>query len=185
MMADLNGLKELLKDYILVQPAEVAWNDRELFFSFFELTTTVRYDIFVDKLLKHSFLMITAAERMWSFFEIVLCTGDPFKFNSTKKKKFQSILKSESFEQYLDWDNKMGDSLRSVYEYEDEKVERRNYHGQSVKHLLELLRNAYRHPRKYMMPEFDKEVRNAYPGLLHRLHELLCRLEQEDEDEDE
>lgn len=68
-LEDLMGFKALLEMHVL-QPG-VAWDDRDLFLSFFNLTAQVRYNIFVDRLLKHSFLMKTAEERMRSFFKIV------------------------------------------------------------------------------------------------------------------
>ncbi|KAL6126976.1 hypothetical protein ACLB2K_075021 [Fragaria x ananassa] len=71
----------------------------------------------------------------------------------------------------------MGVSLRSVYEYEDEKVKRRNYDGQSITQLLEFLRNAYRHPGENSIAKLDKDVRDAYSGFLHRVYEVLCRVE--------
>lgn len=41
-MADLTEFKDLLKMHILKTKA--AWSDRDLFFSFFDLTTKLRYD---------------------------------------------------------------------------------------------------------------------------------------------
>lgn len=156
----------------VLQPG-VAWDGRDLFLSFFNLTAVVRYNIFVDRLMKHSFLMKTAEERMRSFFKIVHAK----ELNQLPNlNEFSIILTTETFERYLSWDAvDMGENLKSVYEYEDENVKKRHYDGQDVMHLLEFLRNAYRHPRRNSITKLDKDVRKAYPGFLNRLHEALCR----------
>lgn len=123
--------------------------------------------------MEHSFFMTTPDERMESFFKIAHARDTK---RIPRRIEFRSLLTDEPFKQcYLGWDTNMGPNLRSVYEYKDENGRKRNYNGQSVMDLLDLLRNAYRHPGKSTINRLDEEVRIGYPGFLNRLHEALCR----------
>ncbi|PRQ60264.1 hypothetical protein RchiOBHm_Chr1g0379291 [Rosa chinensis] len=134
-------------------------DDLKLFLNYFGLDQKGKYDVFVDRLIAHPFLL--CAEENMNFIANVQ--------HAIITQRI-SFLSGEKFKEYENWDKKLDDWLKGIYS--QQIVDGFSYNVMSVTGLIWFLRDVYVHNCD-KFEEVDCHLMQSFPGLYGQLYESL------------
>ncbi|KAM5557462.1 hypothetical protein ABKV19_024710 [Rosa sericea] len=155
-LVDWKDYKDVLEFLLKSLPQSV---DLNLFLNYFGLGQEGKYEVFVDRLIRHPFL---------------LCAEEGMKLITNVQhaisQNFLNAIDGEKFSEYKNWDEKHDNWLANIYSQQIRAGIR--YDVRNVTGLIKFLKDIYVHHCKYI-EEVDSHVSHSFPGLYGRLYESL------------